>query len=87
MAVKTPFTPDDFVAILSQYDLGDYAHSEAIQRGTVQTNYCIRTTQGRFVFGIMKIVPKKPSCLRVICSRISQSIIIHVRFRLGMRRV
>jgi homoserine kinase type II len=50
MAVKTPFTRDDFAAILSQYDLGVYTHSEAIQRGTVQTNYCIQTTQGRFVF-------------------------------------
>ncbi|MBN1218685.1 MAG: homoserine kinase [Anaerolineae bacterium] len=50
MAVKTPFTPDDFVAILSQYNLGTYAHSEAIQRGTVQTNYCLQTTQGKFVF-------------------------------------
>jgi homoserine kinase type II len=50
MAVKTSFTPDDFVAILSQYDLGVYTHSEAIQRGTVQTNYFIQTTQGKFVF-------------------------------------
>jgi homoserine kinase type II len=50
MAVKTPFTPDDFAAILSHYDLGVYTHSEAIQRGTVQTNYCIQTTQGKFVF-------------------------------------
>ncbi len=50
MAVKTPFTPDDFVAILSQYDLGAYTYSEAIQRGTVQTNYFIQTTQGKFVF-------------------------------------
>lgn len=50
MAVKTSFTPADFVAILSQYNLGAYTHSEAIQRGTVQTNYCLQTTQGKFVF-------------------------------------
>jgi homoserine kinase len=50
MAVKTPFTPDDFIAILSHYDLGDYTHSEGIQRGTIQTNYCLQTTQGKFVF-------------------------------------
>ena len=50
MTVKTPFTPDDFAAILPQYNLGAYAHSEAIQQGTVQTNYCIQTTQGKFVF-------------------------------------
>ena len=50
MSVKTPLTHDDFVNILSQYDLGAYTQSEAIQQGTVQTNYFIQTTQGRFVF-------------------------------------
>jgi Ser/Thr protein kinase RdoA (MazF antagonist) len=50
MVVKTVFTPDDFVAILSQYDLGAYVGSDALQQGTVQTNYCLRTTQGKFVF-------------------------------------
>lgn len=50
MTVKTPFTPHDFYAILSQYDLGAYTHSEAIVQGTVQTNYFIQTTQGKFVF-------------------------------------
>jgi homoserine kinase type II len=50
MAVKTPFTPDDFVNILSQYALGAYTHSEAVQQGTVQTNYFLYTTQGKFVF-------------------------------------
>lgn len=50
MAVKTPFIHDDFVNILSQYDLGAYTQAEAIQRGTVQTNFFIQTTQGKFVF-------------------------------------
>jgi homoserine kinase type II len=50
MAVKTPFSDDDFVVILSQYDLGAYTHATAVQQGTVQTNYFIETTQGRFVF-------------------------------------
>ena len=50
MTVKTVFTHNDFVAILSQYDLGAYNHSEAIQQGTVQTNYFIQTTHGKYVF-------------------------------------
>jgi homoserine kinase type II len=50
MAIKTVFTPDDFVKILSQYDLGIYLRSEAIQQGTVQTNFYLETTEGRFVF-------------------------------------
>ena len=49
MTVKTPLTHDDFVNILSQYDLGAYTQSEAIQQGTVQTNYFIQTTQGKIV--------------------------------------
>jgi Ser/Thr protein kinase RdoA (MazF antagonist) len=50
MSVKTPFTRDDFAAILSQYDLGAYAKSEAIEQGTVQTNYFLWTTHRRLVF-------------------------------------
>lgn len=50
MAVKTPFSDDDFRSILSQYNLGDYGHSEPLPQGTVQTNYRIHTTQGTFVF-------------------------------------
>src|SRR4029079_5612632 len=50
MAIKTAFTAPDFIVILSQYDLGAYTHSAAIQQGTVQTNYFLQTTQGRFVF-------------------------------------
>lgn len=50
MAVKTSFTPDDFAAILSHYDLGAYGDSAAIQQGTVQTSYRLQTSQGTFVF-------------------------------------
>lgn len=49
MAVKTLFTGDDFVEILSRYNLGAYVGSQPIHEGTVQTNYCLETTQGRFV--------------------------------------
>jgi Ser/Thr protein kinase RdoA (MazF antagonist) len=50
MTIKTLFTHNDFAAIFSQYDLGANTHSEAIQQGTVQTNYFIQTTQGKYVF-------------------------------------
>jgi Ser/Thr protein kinase RdoA (MazF antagonist) len=50
MTVKTTFTRDEFVDILLQHDLGAYIHSETISQGTVQTNYFIQTTQGKFVF-------------------------------------
>ena len=50
MSVSTTFTHNDFIAVLSQYDLGAYTHSQPIQQGTVQTNYFIETTQGKFVF-------------------------------------
>jgi len=50
MVVKTALTDDDFMRFLSLYNLGAYTQSEAIQQGTVQTNYVIQTTQGKFVF-------------------------------------
>ncbi len=50
MTVKTPFTSHDFINILSLYDIGPYIQAEAIPQGTVQTNYFVQTTQGKFVF-------------------------------------
>ncbi|MGD8487725.1 MAG: homoserine kinase [Anaerolineae bacterium] len=50
MAVKTRFTHNDFLHILSQYNLGEYVSSQAIRQGTVQTNYAIQTTRGTFMF-------------------------------------
>ena len=49
MTVKTQFTRHDFEGILAGHDLGTYTDSEAIQQGTVQTNYFLETTQGKFV--------------------------------------
>lgn len=49
MAVKTPFTHDDLAELLSPYDLGTYVRAEAIQQGTVQTNFVVETTRGKFV--------------------------------------
>jgi homoserine kinase type II len=50
MAVKTQFADDDFAALLAHYALGAYAGAKPIQAGAVQTNYLLRTTQGKFVF-------------------------------------
>ena len=50
MAVKTPFSPHDFVTILSHYELGTFIRSEPVTQGAVQTNYFVDTTQGKFVF-------------------------------------
>lgn len=49
MAVKTPLTPEDFLRVLLPYDLGALRWAEPTERGTVQTNYVLRTTRGRFV--------------------------------------
>jgi homoserine kinase len=38
------------VAILSHYALGSYVSSQPVSEGTVQTNYFLETTEGRFVF-------------------------------------
>ena len=50
MAIKTQFSEADFVKILSQYDLGTFTRAAPVAQGTVQTNYFIYTTQGKFVF-------------------------------------
>ena len=50
MAVKTHFSTRDFENILTQYSLGTCSNSEPISQGTVQTNYLIHTTRGKYVF-------------------------------------
>lgn len=50
MAVKTVFTSEDFQDMLSHYDLGAFIQAKAVQQGTVQTNYFITTSHGKFVF-------------------------------------
>ncbi|HEX6385092.1 MAG TPA: homoserine kinase [Anaerolineae bacterium] len=50
MAVKTLFSPHDFVRLLSHYELGSFIRSEPVTEGAVQTNYFVHTTQGKFVF-------------------------------------
>ena len=50
MAVKTNFSKNDFVEILSNYDLGEYKKSKPFTTGAVQTNFLLQTTKGKFVF-------------------------------------
>lgn len=50
MAVKTVFSKQQLLEILSLYTLGAYRDSRPISQGTVQTNYFLQSTQGSFVF-------------------------------------
>jgi Ser/Thr protein kinase RdoA (MazF antagonist) len=50
MVHRTEFTKDDFIAILSAYDLGALRSFRPIAAGTVETNILLKTTKGRFVF-------------------------------------
>jgi homoserine kinase type II len=50
MAAKTDFSEQQLRDILSHYSLGEYTASQPIPQGSVQTNFFLSTTQGRFVF-------------------------------------
>lgn len=50
MAVKTIFLKDDFIKILSEYNLGEFKRSTPFKTGAVQTNLLLETTKGKFVF-------------------------------------
>lgn len=50
MVVKSNFSKQDFVHILSNYDLGTYQNAEPISDGTVQTNLLVTTSSGKYVF-------------------------------------
>lgn len=50
MAVKTNLTKNDMIKILSNYKLGDFIDFKPITKGTVQTNFLLKTTKGKFVF-------------------------------------
>ncbi|MAS36737.1 MAG: homoserine kinase [Anaerolineaceae bacterium] len=50
MAVKSNFSNDDFVSILSNYDLGDFEAAQPLTNGTVQTNFLLQTGSGKYVF-------------------------------------
>lgn len=50
MVAKTHLTAQDFEHVLSQFAVGTFVNAEPITAGTVQTNYLVRTTEGRCVF-------------------------------------
>jgi len=50
MAIKTEFSEDHIVEILSNYDLGEHKNIKPFTGGTVQTNLLLETTNGMFVF-------------------------------------
>lgn len=49
MAAKTQFSQDDFIAMLSNYRLGEFLGSQPMAEGTVQTNYAVQTAKGKFL--------------------------------------
>lgn len=49
MVAKTKISRNDFLAILSLYELGEFQDAQPFESGTVQTNYLLITTQGKFV--------------------------------------
>ncbi len=50
MAVKTNISTDDFMEILLHYNLGNFIEANPIAKGTVQTNFILRTTKTVCVF-------------------------------------
>jgi homoserine kinase type II len=50
LPIKTTFSKTELTDILSSYDLGEYKDSHRFTGGTVQTNYFLQTTAGKFVF-------------------------------------
>ncbi|OCA81665.1 hypothetical protein A8F94_22670 [Bacillus sp. FJAT-27225] len=50
MAVKTTFTNQELETIFADYHLGNITNTEPIEKGTVQTNYTVETTMGKFIF-------------------------------------
>ena len=50
MTVKTPFTPDEFRAILAEYDVGEFDSWQGFARGADQTNILLGTSKGTYAF-------------------------------------
>ena len=59
MAVKTLIAQQDFIKILSQYELGRYVSHASIIEGTVQSNYRLTTDRGNFLFRLYENRTKK----------------------------
>lgn len=50
MAVKTNLLTSDFEEILSNYNFGKLLYSNPITKGSVQTNFLVKTTEAKLVF-------------------------------------
>jgi len=50
MVVKTKFTKKNLIEILSNYSLGNFIDLKPIAKGSVETNYILKTTKGKFIF-------------------------------------
>ena len=66
MAVKTKFSEEDFKKILLKYDIGKYKLSKPFKKGTVQTNVCLETSNGKYVFRYYEIRTKAYAEFEVI---------------------
>lgn len=59
MSSKTKFSKNDFVKILSNYELGEYSSYKYFPHGGVQTTVLITTTKGRFILRHYATRPEK----------------------------
>lgn len=59
MAVKTEFSSNELIRILSNYNLGQYIDFIPLKGGNVHTNLKIQTTKGQFVFRYYENRPEK----------------------------
>lgn len=50
MVVKTNIKKEEFINLLSEYDIGKLVYIKPIKKGTVQSNFLIKTTKGKFIF-------------------------------------
>ncbi len=58
MAVKTKFTKTNIINILVKYNLGSFVNFKPIKKGTVETNFLLKTSTGKFVFRYYEYRPK-----------------------------
>jgi homoserine kinase type II len=54
MAVYTKLTHADITEFLAQYDLGDVLESEGIAEGVENTNYLVKTSQGKLILTLFE---------------------------------
>jgi homoserine kinase type II len=50
MTVKTHFSPDEFRAILAEYDVGEFQTSQGFEHGADHTNILLSTSTGKYAF-------------------------------------